>query len=198
MTIAAHQALFGELNRSHSTIAHSGVPQPLLADLEGQTDLPVNAPTGVPWGPYLTGSQIGEHYVLGRTAPDPEAARPGMVLTHTLIMKCAEIAQVGDLTLLTKSLPEHPTRSDGLSQIQLAPVSAESEPQDSSRPSPRTFLLARALIDQGGDNPVAWLGNDGFAEALAVIWRNLRPALRPLFTFRLSFRPDLTASARFS
>ena len=187
MTIAAHQALFGEANRSHSTIAHSGVPQALLAELERQTDLPVNAPTGVLWDPYLTGARVGDHYVLGRTAPDPDAARAGMVLTHSLILDCSDIERVDDLALVTRHVPARPARCEVLTEVILREVS-ERESETLQLP-PTAGHLAQALIERDGRGPVGWLGQGGFEDILGVIWRNLWSGVRSSFTFRLSFRP---------
>lgn len=187
MTITAHQALFGEVRRSHSTIAHSGVPQALLAELEGQTDLPVNAPTGVPWEPYLTGARVGDHYVLGRTAPDPGAARSGMVLTHTLILHCSDIEGVDDLALVTRHIPTRPARCEVVTEVMLREVS-QRESETPQLP-PAAGRLAQALIEWDGRGPVGWLGQGEFEDILGVIWRNLWSGARPAFTFRLSFRP---------
>src|SRR5690554_6216683 len=108
MKVEVHQALFGERERGHGLIAHSGVPQAVLDELEGQTDIPANAPTGVPWKPYLTAFPVDNYYVVANTASDSKATRGGMVLTHALVFRAEDAAQIDDFSVMIRLLPRPP------------------------------------------------------------------------------------------
>jgi nucleoside phosphorylase len=189
--ISLHQAVFGELNRAHGTLAHSGVSSETLADLEGRTDLPVNAPHGVAWHPYLSGLRVGDQYVLSRTWPDEIASRSGMVVTHSLVASAEEIGRVDDIRCLIGLLPQAPQRPRTLTPLEL----------DLDQPrtfgvaidgggSPQVGALVRALLANSSGETVGWLGEEGFESAVAHVWERLWPLARLSFTFRLSFRPD--------
>lgn len=191
MSIRIHQALYGERERGHGLIAaDSGAPELVVRQLEGWTDLPASPPSSMIWEPYLSGFPLGEWYVIARTGPDPAAARGGMVLTHVLLVPRDVIGKLGEVQTLFSLLPERPTRRSDLPHLELPVASLESGDSESDAPAPPGLArLVHELLASSAGGAVGWIGEEGFAPAVAALWRNLWPAARQEFRFRLSFRP---------
>jgi hypothetical protein len=197
--IAVHHALFGERNRGHGLITHSGLPEPVLTALVGRTDVPSSLPPGTKWLPYLSGYAIGDTYVVSRTFPDPGATRSGMVLTHAVVLSLRDAIRITQLEAVVDLLPSVPNRDahverSAIEDANTAPLAAQA-PRTESAPPPGLGALARALLTQGATLPVVWLGDAGFSEVVLALWRALWPQVRATFSFRMSFGPADVATS---
>jgi len=115
---------------------------------------------------------------------DPSASRGGMVLTHALIVSLDDMCEVGSLGALFGWLAPSVTDCPGsVATLELAPSSSVHKLA--------TDLIgtANALTAQG-PVPVVRLGVEGFEHLVDSLWRNIWPALRRTFAFRLSFGPN--------
>lgn len=179
------QAVYGEIpGRGHGLRASSS--DALIATaIASKLDLPDAVPRGIQaWSPFVRGFPFGEHYVLARTFLDSSASRGGMVITHALIVSLDEMCEVESLAtlfgLLAPSLIECPSSMATLElDIAYSPLT----------PAADLIGTANALTAQGPP-PVVRLGVEGFEHLADSLWRNLWPALRRNFAFRLSFGPN--------
>jgi len=179
------QAVYGEIpGRGHGLRASS--PNAFMAAaIASKLDLPDAVPQGVQaWSPFVRGFPIDDHYVLARTFLDSSASRGGMVLTHALIVSLDDMCEVGSLTALFGWLAPSVTDCPG----SVATLELDTA---GSIHAPAADLIgtANALTAQGLA-PVVRLGVDGFEHLVDSLWRNLWPALRRTFAFRLSFGPN--------
>ncbi|MGO4519014.1 effector-associated domain EAD1-containing protein [Dyella sp. 2RAF44] len=179
------QAVYGEvLGRGHGLRA-SSTNAPVIAAIASRLDLPDAVPPGVQaWSPFVRGFPIDDHYVLARTFLDPGASRGGMVVTHALIVGLADMCEVGSVAALFGRLAPSVTDCPG------SVGTFELDPTGSIRaPAPDLIGAANALTGQGLA-PAVRLGVEGFEHLVDSLWRNLWPALRRTFAFRLSFGPS--------
>lgn len=179
------QAVYGEVpGRGHGLRA-SSPNAPIAAAIASKLDLPDTVPPGVQaWSPFVRGFPIDDQYVLARTFLDSNASRGGMVLTHALIVSLDDMCEAGSLAALFGWLAPSVTDCPG------SVATLELDTADSIQP-PATDLIgtANALTAQGLA-PVVRLGVEGFEHLVDSLWRNLWPALRRTFAFRLSFGPN--------
>jgi hypothetical protein len=208
-SLVVYQAIYGERNGAHALLSTTDAPHVPFASFAPLTDLPDNVPANVLWTPYLGGFVRGPWYVLTRTAPDPSAARTGMVRTHLLAIELAALQQQSDLEplvglfggTLTTTVDRKPinvsrTQSEaherpGENAFILTPGEESSQPSV-ARSRAAVHALVRALLELplGSSQPIVWLGQDGFDEAMLELWRRLSPSLRATFQFRLSLSPQ--------
>nr|WP_319565387.1 effector-associated domain EAD1-containing protein [uncultured Rhodoferax sp.] len=179
------QAVYGEVTGRGHGLRASSSDAPIAAAIASKLDLPDAVPLGVQaWSPFVRGFPIDDHYVLARTFLDSSASRGGMVLTHALIVGLDDMCEVGSLAALFGWLA--PSVTD-------LPASVEAVELDTANSvqAPATGLIgtANALTTQGL-TPVVRLGVEGFEHLIDSLWRNLWPALRRTFAFRLSFGPN--------
>lgn len=179
------QAVYGEVpGRGHGLRA-SSLNAPITAVIASKLDLPDAVPPGVQaWSPFVRGFPVDDHYVLARTFLDSSASRGGMVLTHALIVSLDDMCEVGSLDALFGWLAPSVTDCPG-------PVATLELDTACRVHAPAADLIgtANALTAQG-QPPVVRLGVKGFEHLVDSLWRNLWPALRRTFAFRLSFGPN--------
>ncbi|KWR88161.1 hypothetical protein RM96_21120 [Cupriavidus sp. IDO] len=178
------QAVYGEIpGRGHGLRA-SSPNAPIAAAIASKLDLPDSVPPGVQaWSPFVRGFPIDDHYVLARTFLDSSASRGGMVLTHALIVSLDDMCEVGSLAALFGWLAPSVTDCPGsVATLELDTAGSSQAPAD-------LIGTANALTAQGLA-PVVRLGVEGFEHLVDSLWRNLWPALRRSFAFRLSFGPN--------
>ncbi|TKR53436.1 hypothetical protein D7I39_20790 [Allopusillimonas ginsengisoli] len=179
------QAIYGEVpGRGHGLRA-SSPNVPIAAAIASKLDLPDAVPPGVQaWSPFVRGFPIDDYYVLARTFLDSSASRGGMVLTHALIVSLDDMCEVGSLAALFERLAPSVTDCPG------SVATLELDAADSNHALAADLIgTANALADQGLA-PVVRLGVEGFELLVDSLWRNLWPALRRTFAFRLSFGPS--------
>lgn len=179
------QAVYGEIpGRGHGLRASS--PNAFMAAaIASKLDLPDAVPPGIhAWSPFVRGFPIDDHYVLARTFLDSTASRGGMVLTHALIVNLDDMCELGSLAALFGWLAPSVTDCPG----SLATLEHDTA---GSIHAPAGDLIgtANALTAQGLA-PVVRLGVVGFEHLVDSLWKNLWPALRRTFAFRLSFGPN--------
>lgn len=180
------QAIYGEvLGRGHGLRASS--PNALIASaIASKLDLPDAVPPGVQaWAPFIRGFPIDEHYVIARTFLDPGASRGGMVLTHALIVSLEDMCELRSLSTLFGCLAHSVTECLGsLTTLELEHITDSVD-------APAADLIGTAnALSAEGLGPVVRLGVEGFEQLVDSLWRNLWPALRRTFAFRLSFGPN--------
>lgn len=178
------QAVYGEIpGRGHGLRA-SSPNAPIAAAIASRLDLPDSVPPGVQaWSPFVRGFPIDDHYVLARTFLDSSASRGGMVLTHALIVSLDDMCDVGSLaTLFGWLAPSVKDCPGSVATLELDTAGINHAP------AADLIGAANALTAQGLA-PVVQLGVEGFEHLVDSLWRNLWPALRRTFAFRLSFGP---------
>lgn len=179
------QAVYGEIpGRGHGLRASSPNAS-IAAAIASRLDLPDAVPPGVQaWSPFVRGFPIDDHYVLARTFLDSSASRGGMVLTHALIVSLDDMCEVGSLAALFGWLASSVTHLPGSVATLEVDISGSTH-----APAADLIGTANALTAQGLA-PVVRLGVEGFEHLVDSLWRNLWPALRRNFAFRLSFGPN--------
>jgi hypothetical protein len=179
------QAVYGEVSgRGHGLIVSSS-NAPVTVAIASKLDLPDAVPPGVQvWSPFVRGFPVDDNYVLARTFLDPSASRGGMVLTHALIVSLDEICEAKSLAALFWLLA--PSVTDCPSSVAALELDTASS---THAPAADLIGTANALVAQGLA-PVVRLGVEQFEHLVDSLWRNLWPALRRTFAFRLSFGPN--------
>ncbi|HDS1724664.1 effector-associated domain EAD1-containing protein [Pseudomonas putida] len=179
------QAVYGEIHGRGHGLRASSTNAPVVAAIASKLDLPDVVPPGVQaWSPFVRGFPIDDHYIVARTFLDSGASRGGMVLTHALIVSLEDICEVGTLAALFERLAP---------SVAECPVSVATIELDnaSSSAGPATDLIGTAnALTAGGLAPVIRLNVEGFEQLVDSLWKNLWPALRRSFAFRLSFGPN--------
>lgn len=178
------QAIYGELfSRGHG-LRTSSTNAPIAAAIASKLDLPDAVPHDVhAWSPFVRGFPIDDHYVLACTFLDSSASRGGMVLSHALIVSLDDMCEVGSLNPLFGRLPQSITAFPG------SVATLEVDTTSNIRTTATDLIgTANALTSQGLA-PVVRLGVEGFEHLVDSLWRNLWPAVRRTFAFRLSFGP---------
>ena len=179
------QAVYGEIPGRGHGLRGSSPSASIAAAIASKLDLPDAVPPGVQaWSPFVRGFPIEDHYVLARTFLDSSASRGGMVLTHALIVRLDDMCEVGSLAPLFGWL------APSVTHVPSSLATLELDTAGSAH-APATDLIgtANALTVQGLA-PGVRLGIEGFEDLIDSLWRNLWPALRRTFAFRLSFGPN--------
>lgn len=179
------QAVYGEVPGRGHGLRTSSTNAPIAAAIASKLDLPDAVPLGVQaWSPFVRGFPIDDHYVLARTFLDPSASRGGMVLTHALIVSLDEMCEVGSLDTLFRRLAPSASECPG------SVATLDLDTAGSSHvPAADLIGTANALTAQGLA-PVVRLNVGGFEHLVDSLWRNLWPAIKRTFAFRLSFGPN--------
>lgn len=188
MKIQIRRAIYGEKNKAHQLLEHSGEPDPLFEDIKRFTDLPMQLPQGIDWKPYYTGLPYGAAYLLCKTFPDTEANRKGMVLTHVLVAELEQLVRVKNLEPVLDLLPGTPEKGRTIESVELE----IDENRTADVENPERFLgAARQLLDDGPrSSPVLWSEEGSFLQLVETIWANAGSAIRRNFSFGTSFVPD--------
>lgn len=179
------QAVYGEIPGRGHGLRTASSDAPILAAIASKLDLPDAVPQGIlAWSPFVRGFPIDGHYVLARTFLDSTASRGGMVLTHALIISLDDMCEVGNLAALFGGL------APSVTDLPASVTTLELDTSGSSHaPAADLIGTANALTAQGLA-PVIRLGIEGFEHLIDSLWRNLWPAIRRTFAFRLSFGPN--------
>ncbi|AHK21923.1 hypothetical protein BF17_04465 [Yersinia similis] len=176
------QAIYGESRGGHGLRLGSS-DLPIISALTSYLDLPDAAPLGVNWSPFVSGFPHGKYYILARTFADPAASRPGMVLSHAVIVPLEEVINISDLRPLFEMLLTEPIFPGVLEACEFLAIAKPL------KPTPELVSLANALVTRGR-GPVIRFGLQDFDELIASLWVHLWPEIRSKFSFRLSFGPQ--------
>lgn len=187
MTITVHQAIFGEKNRGHSVIISTLDDTALIRDLQDyHTDRPPNYPS-VGWQHILRGFVLHNYYIMLKIVPDQEASRPGMVLTHALIVDLNDIVSYPYFLELYNNLPVKPKREQSLTPII---VSDDNTFLEANPPRGYSKLVSIIVNERDIKYPIVWLGEDGFFDAIHHLWKNIAwSQARKQITFSTSYSP---------
>lgn len=178
------QAIYGEIPGRGHGLRTSSTDAPIAAAIASKLDLPDVVPPGVQaWSPFVRGFPVDDYYLLARTFLDSSASRGGMVLTHALIVSLDDMCKVETLAALFGQL------ATSITECPTSVLTLELENAGSSVLAADLIGAANAL-SASGPTPVVRLGVDGFELLLDSLWKNLWPALRRTFAFRLSFGPS--------
>ncbi|HEY6927474.1 MAG TPA: hypothetical protein VI653_28625 [Steroidobacteraceae bacterium] len=182
------RAIFGDVRGAHKLVmASPGLPEALLADLAAHyTDRLLSSEHA--WTGYRCGFPVKGYYVLTQTFA-VKATRGGMVQTHALIIPLTSVGTVQDLEDLARLLPSEAVGPEGLASavepLFLPPHSAGPAPS-----APLGYLPVVRLLLQ--DRIPVWVGQAGFWEVVAHLWRELWPAARERLHFRMGSEPGET------
>jgi len=189
--VRIHQALYGEEQGAHTLLRHSilnASEEVPFKQLLGVTDRFGSPPPGVQWTPYMSGYPYRNFYVLSRTFPDVGASRPGMVLTHALLVPLEELSKHSVLSHITQLLLTGIERPPELPVLDLGPL--REGPRDDVSAG-RQLALIRALVRSAQHKqPAIWAGQEGIEKAIEALWLHLWPQARQKIRFRLSFGPS--------
>lgn len=179
------QAIYGEVpGRGHGLRASSPSAS-IAATIASKLDLPDAMPPGIQaWSPFVRGFPIDDHYVLARTFLDSSASRGGMVVTHALIVSLDDMCEVENLAALFGLLTTSVAGCPG------SVATLELDTTYSMHAHAADVIGAANALTAQGLSPVVRLDVEGFEHLVDSLWRNLWPALRRTFAFRLSFGPN--------
>ena len=176
------QAVFGERANGHALLACSS-RDPVLDAIRSRTDAALDTSERVAWTPYTAGFRSGSAYVLMRTALDETVRRGGMVATHVLYFDASEAEGLPALQPVLALLPEVPRKA---SEVSSEDVLVPSQ-------TPRVLGGPTSAVLNGlyavSPNPVVWLGQEGFLEAIDGLWSALHPKDRAGLAFEFAFSP---------
>lgn len=178
------QAIYGEVAGRGHGLRSSSTSAPIAATIASKLDLPDAVPPNVrAWSPFLRGFPIDDYYILARTFLDPSASRGGMVLTHALIIDLNDMCAIENLSALLGQLAS--SAASCPNSVETLELALTSSNHDAAQDLIGTAnaLAAQKLV------PVVRLGVEGFELLVDSLWRNLWPALKRTFAFRLSFDP---------
>lgn len=159
-------AQFGSKAQAHDVLRHSGVDPTLLSGIIWRTDAPPDSP-GLGLEPFLSAYRYNDHYVVQTTRADPDAGRPGMVLTTSALVPVDNLYQLDIAALWEAIQPEGFDCERELDAANFAPTPDEAP--DHIHP-PGAAAVASALLTA---RRVVWTG-PGLQEAVACVWSHLQ------------------------
>lgn len=180
-TIKTFEARFGDKDGALATLDHPVAMRDFFRRLSVKADLPDTPPTGTSWEPFVSGSCVGDFYVVSITCPDHKAIRTGMVATRMLALPLLEFIRCDNLEAILEYL-EAPTS-------QFLPENHIEYGEFKSLRADQNLLnsVATSLVQK--KRPVAVLGQANFRKLLPELWKKLPVGLRKVFSFGFSFTP---------
>lgn len=186
--MAAHKVeqLLHGYHRGHEQLAASVKLPDRDAELVTRlSDLSGSLSGAPPFASYLTVYPLpsGRYFALGKTWPDPDAARAGCVLTHTLLVPVPTWVTLAEPRVLDGLFTLSPSRStlEYSSSIAIPVRSAPEAP--ALRNNDQNVLLTFVHRYFGeGKRPVVWFGQVRPEEVLWLLLRGLWPKLRATFS----------------
>ncbi len=184
--ITIHQAFYGEVNRAHSCIKQTISDPELNSFLIAFTDRPAAVPPGVNLLPYLSGSAVAKYYILTKTFPDSTATRAGMVFTHVLIFKQAEIVAIDNLqSVLSLFVETTDNKKDELKELEFEISDINFNATSKHQPKYIQEVVSAFI---SGIRPILFSGDiPSFSNALQQIWNSPNVPSRKTLKFRTSF-----------
>ena len=180
--IKAYEARFGDRDGALAMQDHPAEMKEFFRRLSIKADLPDTPPTGVIWEPFISGSCIGEYYVVSITSPDHKAVRPGMVATRMLALPLLDIIHCDNFEAILDYLETPSPQFQPEVRIEFGEFQSLQTNQS------LVNCVARSLIYK--DRPVAVLGQANFRRLLPELWEKLPVGLRKVFSFGFSFTPN--------
>lgn len=184
MKIKLEQAVFGEKNRGHSLLDHTFDTSKIPNEIALHTDLPSGHTDFPSYAIYYSATSTLDYYVLIKSFPDSSAERSGFVYSYCLFIKKCDLIHTNSLLHLFELLPNKIDKESTLYTIEYGTTETSSIKVVSLE---KIKKIAYGLLND--KLPIVWLRNEGFLEAISVIWNNLIPELKSKFQFRVSFGP---------
>lgn len=182
------QAYYGDIGKSHGSIASTFRDSDLNSFLTAFTDRPGAIAAGMVMEPYLSGIRFGSKFIFTKTFPDLTAARGGMVFTHVLIVELSDIAYLKDFRDVLKYFVGAISNQTELEPITFAPSIDKNNEIQEFVPLYIQKILNNIIAD---NQPVVFCGGlTSFEEALCAIWPGLPLELRKNFSFTAGFSPS--------
>lgn len=176
----AAQALSG-YDRGHGVLATGGDLRAAERSLvERLSDLSGYLPLDTTFDSYWTGYPCGRYYAFACTWPDRTAERNGTVLTHTLLVPKAQMAQVADLEALASVLRQPVSAADR--DPYRAEVPWKIEERIEAQAGAEAQAIAALWFGQA-DRPVFWMDAGDATSVVATLWRLLWPEARTSLAF---------------
>lgn len=181
-----YRAIFGDVGGAHNRVAASpDLSESLLSDLAAHyTDRLLSSEHA--WSTYRCGFPVEGYYVLTQTFR-VKASRGGMVQTHTVLLSLDEIGSLQDIEELACFLPTEPVPEQALGAA-VEPATLSMLSKNPAPSSPPGYLPVIRMLLQ--DRVPVWVGQQGFWEVVAQLWRNLWPAAREKLHFRVASAPS--------
>lgn len=183
-----YRAIFGDTGGgAHNLVAASpGLPQGLLDDLAAHfTDRLLSSEHA--WSTYRCGFPVKGYYVLTQTFP-VKASRGGMVQTHSVMVRLDNVGGLKELDELARLLPTGPVPAEAVGAAVEPTTLTTISPNIPGPSSPPGYLPVIRMLLQ--DRVPVWVGQQGFWEVVTYLWRNLWPAAREAFHFRVANEPS--------
>jgi len=184
MSIRFDQATYGEKDKGHGLLNHTFDDSKIPKSIELKTDLPSGHTSTASWEPFYSSLQHGEYYVIMKTFPDYEAERGAFVFTYAIFIRQKDIGKIKDIGSVFSLLPESLDKQDSLQPIE---YENNINIADDLTINEKVKKVTHGILNE--ENPVIWIGQEGFLNAVRIIWNNLWTSARLKFQFRISFGP---------
>lgn len=194
--IMIHQAIYGEVKGEtygHDLLTASDEKNGLFRRVSGHTDLADRPEGGVLSNPVVRGFFAGDHFLLIKTFPDksPEL-RSGRVFSHALFISKADFHRVSNLSNLFEY--HLPSIQKEAKMHPLEYVSQEAK-TIMRVVDGREAAATNALLE---NQPVVWLGEEGYWEWLARIWPKLPTKEKLALKIGAAFGPSYVKKENLS
>jgi hypothetical protein len=186
--IVIHQAIYGEVQgktSGHDLLAASDEKNELFRRISGYTDLADRPAGGILSSPVVRGFFAEDHFLLIKTFPDKSPGlRSGRVFSHALFIPKADLHRVRDLrNLFQYHLPDiqKEAKMHSLEYLSQEAVTITGAVDG------REAAATNALLEK---QPFVWLGEEGFWEWVARIWRKLPAKVKHMLKIGAAFGPS--------
>lgn len=177
------QTLHG-YDQGHRLLAQGGdVNDHELAALDRLSDLSGYLPVGTEFDRYHTGFACGRYYAFACTWPDTSALRAGTVLTHTLLIPQAWLAQVNDLWSLSDWHRRPASAVDREPYTSAIDVDLGTKTQGVPTISRDRAEASVVLWFGQPDRPVLWVEESRPEDVVRYLWMLLWAEARQQFAF---------------
>lgn len=180
MQIYFDELFVGERNRSMGVLS-SSLPDDFSRQLAHHLDLPGQPPQGYKVSSYISGTAIGNKYVIARTTTDPDAERGGMVFSHAFVFNKSSVGGIENLRpVIDKLLSRRPA------QMQASKRYLHSDPA-ALAPAPGRFC---DMITARPTSVTVLTDSDNYEDLTTRTWARLLPSMRANLQFGISFAPE--------
>lgn len=186
--IIIHQAIYGEVQgktSGHDLLAASDEKNELFRRVSGLTDLADRPEGGVLSSPVIRGFFAEDHFLLIKTFPDKSPGlRSGRVFSHALFIPEADLHRIHNLIHLFQY---HLPGIQKESKMHPQEYSSQETRAKTRSVDGREAAATNALLE---NQPVVWLGEEGYWEWLARIWSKLPVKQKRTLKIGAAFGPS--------
>ena len=195
MTII-HQAIYGEVKgqtSGHDLLAASDEKNALFRRVSGHTDLADRPEGGVLSCPVVRGFFAEDHFLLIKTFPDKSPGlRSGRVFSHVLFIPEADLHRIHNLSHLFQY---HLPGIQKNAKMHSLEYSSQETRAKTCAVNGRVSAATNALLE---NQPVIWLGEEGYWEWLALIWPKLPTKEKRILKIGAAFGPSYVKNENLS